>query len=186
MLFSDSRLDAAKLSAGLEVSHYRDLVRQLLVSAILNEAEAAAHNVRLARACVRARGQLARGDRGAQVAPTQEPQQHGTVEDAMRGMPLEPAEKELAERALTRLESPSSPLPALTRNVANELLRLGINPGGPAFSCRGYPPRGEPKRPWHTLYNWSLAPPAAAPTVRAGPGWDQPAGGDHARGGTRR
>ena len=163
VLFSDSRLDAAKLSAGLEVSHYRDLVRQLLVSAILNEAEAAAHNVRLARACVRGEDSSPEAIAALRWLRLQEPQQHGTVEDAMRGMPLEPAEKELAERALTRLESPSSPLPALTRNVANELLRLGINPGGPSFELSGYPPRGEPKRPWHTLYNWSLAPPRPRP-----------------------
>ena len=34
VLFSDSRQDAAKLSAGLERSHYQDLVRQLLVGAM--------------------------------------------------------------------------------------------------------------------------------------------------------
>ena len=34
VLFSDNRMDAAKLSAGLELSHYRDLVRQLLYRAM--------------------------------------------------------------------------------------------------------------------------------------------------------
>jgi rubrerythrin len=163
VLFSDSRLDAAKLSAGLEVSHYRDLVRQLLVSAILDEAQAAARNVSLARACVRGEDSSPDAMAALRWLRLQEPEQHGTIEDAMRGMPLEPAERELAERALTRLESPSSPLPALTRKVANELLGLGVNPGGPSYELSGYPPRGESRRPWHTLYNWSLMPPRPRP-----------------------
>src|SRR5262249_43157095 len=34
VLFSDSRQDAAKLSAGFEKRHYQDLVRQILVEAL--------------------------------------------------------------------------------------------------------------------------------------------------------
>jgi DEAD/DEAH box helicase domain-containing protein len=42
VLFSDSRLDAAKLSTGIKLSHYRDTVRQIAFSALIESGLAAA------------------------------------------------------------------------------------------------------------------------------------------------
>lgn len=162
VLFSDSRLDAAKLSAGLEVSHYRDLVRQLLVTAIRAEA-GAADRVDLATAC--ARGEDTSSDAMAALRwlREQEPQHHGTLEDFLRGFPLAAADVELAERALARLRSPSSPLPGLTQRVSSALLLLGVNPGGPAHDLSRYPLNADPAQPWHTLYDWNVTPPRSRP-----------------------
>ena len=159
VLFSDSRLDAAKLSAGLEVSHYRDLVRQLLVTAVLGEMDA---GPRVELALARVRGQDVGPDatEARRWLRAQEPQ-YGLIEDFARGETLEPAELEFVQTALARLSSPATQLPSLTLEVTNELLRLGVNPGGPAFSLSGYGTHHE--HPWRTIYNWGITPPKVKP-----------------------
>lgn len=168
VLFSDSRLDAAKLSAGFEVSHYRDLVRQLLVSAIRGEASRVG-DVERALAWLRGEDRSPEGRAALRWLREQEPEHHGTLEDFVREMPLDPAEQDLAERLLARLRAPSSPLPGLSANVADRLLTLGVNPGGPSHDLSSYPPDGDSKQAWHTLYDWALTPPRARPHVELSP-----------------
>lgn len=162
VLFSDSRMDAAKLSAGLETSHYRDLVRQLLVTAVGDSANA---SEQLEFALARIRGEDTSDDAKAahKWLRNQEPDDYGIIEDHVRGLPLDPGEAELARRLLTRLDAPSSPLPALSDRVAERLLEIGINPGGPAYDLSRQPVNVEPQYPWHTLYDWRFTSPKARP-----------------------
>jgi ATP-dependent helicase YprA (DUF1998 family) len=157
VMFSDSRMDAAKLSAGLEISHYRDLVRQLLFEAIAAEA---ATTEKVERALARARGE----DKSTEATEArrwlraQEPEHASLIEDYARDDVDDAADIALAERILSRLRSPATPLATLSAAVANRLLTLGVNPGGPAYDLAGFRPENA-RRPWHELYDWNATPP---------------------------
>ena len=160
VLFSDSRMDAAKLSAGLEVSHYRDLVRQLLVTAVLRQGDNVA-KIDLALKSARREDTSADARDALRWLRAEEPQDHSLVEDYANGVALTPIETEIVERALARLSSTARPLPSLTAEVSNALLLLGINPGGPAYSLSGY--GRDRETPWHTVYDWRLSPARVKP-----------------------
>ncbi|HEV7529723.1 MAG TPA: DEAD/DEAH box helicase [Solirubrobacteraceae bacterium] len=160
VLFSDSRMDAAKLSAGLEVSHYRDLVRQLVVTTVLRETGAQSR-VDLALASARGENTSQEARQALLWLRAEEPEYVGFIEDYARGFPLELSDLDLAQRALVRLSSGATQLPSLQREAARALLRLGINPAGPTYSLSGYGSGRE--HPWHTIYDWNVSPPRAKP-----------------------
>lgn len=157
VLFSDSRLDAAKLSAGIETSHYRDLVRQLLYTIVAEEA-AGAGRVELALARVRGTDTSSEATAARGWLRAKEPDHHTVVEDHARDDLDDPAEIALAQRILARLRSPATPLATLATEVSRRLLSLGVNPGGPAHDLAGYGPEDN-RRAWHRLYEWSFNPP---------------------------
>jgi ATP-dependent helicase YprA (DUF1998 family) len=157
VLFSDSRQDAAKLSVGLEKSHYQDLVRQLLVSAMTEQA-GRSNDVKLLAAFEDG------GDRSDHAVSArnrlfdERPEETRLVSDLYRG--LLAGDDELRARALDaekRLASPESPLPAVIGRVSAGLLHNGTNPGGPDWSLQGYP-RQEPRSSWTNVYDWGDTP----------------------------
>jgi ATP-dependent helicase YprA (DUF1998 family) len=156
VVFSDSRQDAAKLSAGLEKSHYQDLVRQLIVEALAKHRDRAKDVERLEA--------FERGDDHSPVAREARqrlfsvyPDDARLIADAARDLLEDDAERREAAAARERLASPAAPLSALLRHVDGGLLAHGINPGGPDWSLQGYPKR-EPRTPWTTLYEWGDPP----------------------------
>jgi ATP-dependent helicase YprA (DUF1998 family) len=166
VLFSDSRMDAAKLSAGLELSHYRDLVRQLLYGA-LDARATFARDVELFAAYAEGTDRSDEA-RAARARVREYSLEDATlVEDLLRGdIPESDFDaRTRAEAARERLRSAASPLLALTAQVGRSLLSLGINPGGPNYSLQRYrvvDPQTQRRHmfPWHSLYLW---PPHADP-----------------------
>lgn len=159
--FSDSRQDAAKLSAGLEKSHYQDLVRQLIVEE-LGHRRSRAGEVALLEA-------FERGDDRSDDAREARRRLMSTygddarlIADAARGLLVTDEERREAAAAKARLAMPAAPLSALLHHVGAGLLSLGINPGGPDWSLQGYA-RAEPRTPWSTLYRWDDAAPRQKP-----------------------
>jgi ATP-dependent helicase YprA (DUF1998 family) len=155
VVFSDSRQDAAKLSAGLEKSHYQDLVRQLIVYALEQHGDRAG-DVELLEAFERGedRSFTARDVRQRMLATY--PDDARLVADAARGL-LQDADRREAADARARLATRAAPLSALLQHVDARLLTLGINPGGPDWSLQGYPKK-EPRTPWTDLYHWHEQP----------------------------
>jgi ATP-dependent helicase YprA (DUF1998 family) len=156
VLFSDSRQDAAKLSAGLEKSHYQDLVRQLLVGA-MHEQASHAHDAALLEAFERD------GDRSPEAAAArrrlldERPEDATLLSDLHRGLLDEDEERrELALKTQQRLSAPHVPLSGVLGRVGAGLLQEGTNPGGPDWSLQGYRP--EPRVPWTTLFDWRNPP----------------------------
>lgn len=151
VLFSDSRQDAAKLSAGLEKRHYQDLVRQLTVAAmreteeaiyLLDRFEAAETGVDTSDQARSARRRfLELFPQGAKV-----------LSETLRGF-ADDDERAEAERFRLRVRSAALNLEDLVSNVRNRLLALGVNPGGPDWSVQGYG-RADSRRPWTDLYVW--------------------------------
>jgi Lhr-like helicase len=168
VLFSDSRQDAAKLSAGFEKRHYQDLVRQLIVDALGNRIQATA-------------GDLAdfesfeRSERREETRPGWERFQRTHADEAivlsneLRGLADKAGEEEAA-RIRVGLSSAAATLDSLIGSVQGELLVRGVNPGGPDWTLQGYPPQKDGRDPWTDLYSgWDSGAPKQKATTSLGP-----------------
>jgi len=150
VVFSDSRQDAARISAGLEKSHYQDLVRQLVIAALdrpdgidldlAGQAHSEDDPTLEAKAAWRA------------VESADE-----VLADAVRrvgrGKPR-PEDPQTVKDRVAVLASTGRTLAELANQVEPRLLALGVHPGGPAPSLQGYQ-----DRPWTDIYDWSVSPP---------------------------
>ncbi|MEU2205598.1 DEAD/DEAH box helicase [Microbacterium oleivorans] len=150
IVFTDSRQDAAKLSAGLGLRHYQDLLRQLLYVQLTSVGDPAA-DVALAQAhhagsktpeSWAAIGRLSARDGHSWAA----------LREIWDGNPL--VDKS-SEPALVAELSKSVTLSELSSRVAADLLALGMSPGGPHASLTN---RNGVN--WSSLYNWRVTPPA--------------------------
>ncbi len=180
VIFSDSRQDAAKLSAGMERDHYRDMVRLALVAA-LN------HYWDRFRAFVRQRAQFPGLRDRLQVFPQIQAilDTHPQVHDATLAAEFQSANVNLVneftnwvfnlpplsqewrrelETLLGRYPG-LVPLRELRASAYQELLRLGIPPGGTAYRLLGYW-IDQARHDWHECFNWPLDL-AQLPTLRA-------------------
>lgn len=154
IVFADSRQDAAKLSAGLDLRHYQDLLRILLyehVSAGANDdlsrakrwATAAEHTPENSDAVKRLKAR----DLAAYVRLT----------ELWSGVPEEtPGERADLEASLGSQPS----LRDISAMLAEQLLAMGINPGGPAASLtRTAASKNEAATRWSAAYDWSTSVP---------------------------
>jgi ATP-dependent helicase YprA (DUF1998 family) len=149
VVFSDSRQDAAKLSAGLEKNHYMDLVRQLMVARF----EAGAQQSR----AVELLEAFERGEDSSKLARDarrtlflKDPDAARLIADKASGK-LDPEEEQDAGRARGRLASSRVPLNELLKRAKDGLLALGINPGGPDYRLQTI---GKDGPPWTGLFHW--------------------------------
>ena len=155
ILFTDSRQDAAKLSSGLALRHYQDLLRILLYEQLQQGGDPAT-DVELARDHFLANQRtneswaaihrLQERDRGA----------FDLLRDIWEGAPgASDADEERLTAALARRPT----LTELSGVVAAELLSIGVNPGGPRASLQQTSDRRAAPR-WTSLYNWNVTPAA--------------------------
>ncbi|MFF3863690.1 DEAD/DEAH box helicase [Streptomyces sp. NPDC002209] len=155
IVFTDSRQDAAKLSAGMELRHYQDLVRLLALDELGRSAAAAEDVTRI------------RDAQGAQTPATADAiarlRRRNKNDLAELRMALMDGEEAAAAEAAARLSSPPT-LDSLAKvHVNTRLLSLGVNPAGPKPSVQTID-----NRPWHELFDWKQQPPALqANTSRA-------------------
>lgn len=152
VLFSDSRQDTAKISAGLEKRHYQDLVRQALVGQL--RASSVLADVELLRSFLA-------GDRSPEAieARTRLRQRRrdlfDLVSDADEGLPGAAAALEAALEA----EARGTRVGSLITGVDASLLALGVNPAGPDPSMSSRWDRDARRRiRWADLYDWEPAP----------------------------
>lgn len=155
IVFTDSRQDAAKLSAGLGLRHYQDLLRQLMYLRLKDAGDPAA-DVELARALV------VDGDKtpeGWEAVARLRARDTGSF-NALRDI-WEDAfgVNTSAEPALVADLSKGLTLSELSSLVSLDLLDLGMNPGGPHASLRE-----RSSETWSSLFNWN------AKTVTPRPG----------------
>ncbi|WP_271986574.1 DEAD/DEAH box helicase [Pseudoclavibacter terrae] len=154
IVFTDSRQDAAKLSAGLGLRHYQDLLRQILYTR-LQAAGGTAHDVELAEAHV------LRNERtpDSRAALKRLKQRNAPVLAELREVwDDEPGTRHGdAERLKSKLATPPS-LRELASEVSADLLGLGMNPGGPHARLRET--SGDPAVSWSELYDWEVSPPS--------------------------
>lgn len=167
VVFSDSRQDAAKLSAGMRFSHYRDALRQAITTAI----------------AVQGAGAQAFS---SQVGGQSLPQEQQALAAAFSGThPGEAASLSMAANAATaQLPSPSHPgltcqvaaqqiliratqgpfhLGQLSEDASAQLLANGMNPGGFMQDVLWTAPRTK-EGSWRDLYAWGA--PGTSPQAR--------------------
>ncbi|QLY33304.1 DEAD/DEAH box helicase [Nocardia huaxiensis] len=151
IMFTDSRQDAAKLSLGLGLRHYQDLLRLLLQSQMAALRDTSA-DVNLARA------HFVDGEKSPESwAAVDRLRKHDAVVfDQLRDIwDGRPGTRSTDEPALSaRLEQGPS-IAASSGAIAAHLLSMGLNPGGPHASL-AHTSNG---RKWTSLYDWDATPP---------------------------
>ena len=159
IVFTDSRQDAAKLSSGLGLRHYQDLLRQLLYTRLVSSGDSQL-DVALAEAHVRHNNKTP--ESFAALARLKERDAGALLEliDVWDGKPGTGPDDE--ERLKTRLSALPS-LRDLASQVSADLLNFGMNPGGPHASLRQTDE--EIPVPWSELYDWNRTPPSPKPNL---------------------
>lgn len=179
VIFSDSRQDAAKLAAGMERDHYRDVVRMTLIRALheyWQDFEAYLQQIvkplavtmpsglskvqvfnpelynRLETLLKKGEPEAFRANRWKSSHPTI------AAEILPWWMDMEAINPQTRQAWETLLSSyPAEiPLDSLIDNVGSLLLQLGICPGGTDFWAKKYKDgQGKTYHDWYELYNWS-------------------------------
>lgn len=158
VVFSDSRQDAAKLSAGMRFSHYRDTVRQALVEALHRQGagprafDAQCH------------GQPLSADEASAAAtffasnPADAAVLMAAANAAMSQQPCATAPRmtnsQAAQRILQRAASGPFRLTQIMNDVSNVLLSKGLNPAGYSKSVLWTDPDNRTGS-WRDLYDWT-------------------------------
>jgi ATP-dependent helicase YprA (DUF1998 family) len=175
VIFSDSRQDAAKLAAGMEIDHYRDMVRLLLIqsfydywydliaflrittannSGIITQLQSI--NSQLYENVIQGsqNNDLIRRDRFINANPT-------LITEALTWvMGLPTSNQKVRDQWLNLLQRYPDriPLLELRQKVRDGLLEYGICPGGSSFRALGYldgQNQNQQRTPWFNCYDWS-------------------------------
>ncbi len=174
VIFSDSRQDAAKLAAGMQRDHYRDLVRMALIRVIdeywrdlvafLREQKAMSggtvpRELQATNPTLAAQVEAARRTEDI-VRRNRFMARHDdlTTEALLWWMGASPANRSNREAWLALLsEYPGRmSLDRLGKAVGSHLLGLGINPGGVTISLLNYETDSGQLKPWYSAYEWGL------------------------------
>lgn len=157
IVFTDSRQDAAKLSAGLGLRHYQDLLRQLLYTRLASSGDTA-HDVALAEAHVICNEKTPESFAALDRLKQRNAAVLAELREVWDGKPgTGPGD---VERLKLVLAAPPS-LRELAAEVSADLLSLGMNPGGPHARLRET--SEDPAVSWSELYDWHVSPPSPKP-----------------------
>lgn len=175
VIFSDSRQDAAKLAAGMEIDHYRDMVRFLLIQSFYDYwydliaflrittanipgiiTELQSINFRLYQDVIQGsqNDDLIRRDRFINANPT-------LITEALSWvMGLPTSNQKVRDEWLNLLQRYPNriPLLELRQKVRDGLLEYGICPGGSSFRALSYldgQNQNQQRTPWFNCYDWS-------------------------------
>ncbi len=157
VVFSDSRQDAAKLSAGMRSDHYRDVVRQALAMAL----DTAGHGAMAFQRQLAGEELIADEQRLAQAFEATHPGEANVLTAAQ--LPTranQPASgfpgltnAQAAQQILQHGEHGPFSITQLTEDISARLLVQGINPGGYTQNMLWSDPRKR-EGPWRQLYEW--------------------------------
>ena len=157
VVFSDSRQDAAKLSAGMRFSHYRDTLRQALVASI---AQQGAGPQAFARQC---KGQQLSSEDRAIADSFAKTHSSDATALAMGLNPVSAASpcatypglsnQQAAQQILNTATSGPFQLIKIAADVAGRMLAKGMNPAGYTQSVMWTEPQ-ERQGSWRDLYLW--------------------------------
>jgi Lhr-like helicase len=165
VVFSDSRQDAAKLSAGMRFSHYRDALRQAVTEAIVVQGSGAQ------AFAAQINGQALAPQQQALAAAfsTTRPSEAATLSMAANGVTAQlpsPSHPGLtcqiaAQQILTRAAQGPFQLGQISADASAQLLANGMNPAGFKQDVLWTDPRVK-EGSWRDLYLWGAGVPAQA------------------------
>ena len=172
VVFSDSRQDAAKLSAGMRFAHYRDAVRQALATALETAGRGAlAFQQQLAGAALSADdtrlAQEFAATHPSEVAALSLAQNAALANQQAPGF-AGISYAVAAQQILERGDHGPFPIFILAEDIASRLLAQGINPGGFTQDVL-WTNASRREQPWRRLYEWQTG---GQPAVRVNPPLD--------------
>lgn len=173
VVFSDSRQDAARLAAGMERDHYRDMIRVALLDALQDatrELEAAIRQNMQALTAKEVALERLRSINSQLVDIANQPPEEEDADKAksfaarstaaallpvwlMGGSLMSNQEEEIED--LLRQYPAKIPLAQLREAVSNRLLSQGVCPGGNTIKARYYKEGNEERKPWFHAYKWA-------------------------------
>jgi len=172
VVFSDSRQDAAKLSAGMRFAHYRDAVRQALATALetagrgalafqgqLTGAALSLDDTRLAQEFA-----ATHPSEVAVLSLAHNPSLANQQAPGFAGLTYAVA----AQQILQRGQHGPFPISILAEDISARLLAQGINPGGFTKDVLWTNPSRR-EGPWRRLYEWQAT---QQPAPRVNPPFD--------------
>ena len=175
VVFSDSRQDAAKLSAGMRFSHYRDALRQAITGAIaVQGAGAIAFANQIAgQALAPQQRALATAFSGTHPAEAATLSMAATPATAQLQAPSHPGLtcQQAAQRIQARAAQGPFHIAQLAADASAQLLANGMNPGGFAQDVLWTDPRNK-EGSWRDLYMWG--PPGSIPQPKGAAQLTQP------------
>lgn len=147
VLFSDSRQSAAKLSAGIELDHYRDVLRWAILHALNGSNETVSFLKKL-----RSNPNWSKED-GMRISDLMRDQVYGVIAQMINAerMGWDTDEDKVKLNAFF-LCSKGLRLGNIEDNVFKTMLSLGMNPAGPKPSVTSSPMAGI----WHDLFDFEL------------------------------
>ncbi len=168
VVFSDSRQDAAKLSAGMRFSHYRDALRQALMAALVQQ------GVGAQEFSAQCKGQDLSGDQLRAATAFQAAHRQDAIIISMAANPAtaelpsgdNPAltNQQSAERILQRVASGPFYITQIVADASARLLAKGINPAGYGKDILWTDSQNR-RDSWQDLYDW---PPDGTPAAKQG------------------
>ena len=172
VLFSDSRLDAAKLSTGIKLAHYRDTLRQTAFNAVREAGATALQQYRDAQqvhALATELHELLVKQENAALSEEENTRRRTLVSevprDVLGDLGAHAANPGQPPDVLTP-PPPPGPLMVMEFRELMDMVRsrtfsVGMNPGGPLPSVSRYQPkRGGATVRWTDLVDWRANPPA--------------------------
>jgi hypothetical protein len=176
VIFSDSRQDAAKLAAGIERDHFRDMVRLALIRSlesywadfvsflrVLTPNSHAASELQTLNpalhAIVNAAGQAEDKPAHDRFEASLDPQIGNEVLRWVMGLP--PTNQKARDAWMTLIQEYPGPVPirSLRDTIFDNLLAVGICPGGSGFTEKRYKVQKGQWDWWFQCYDWSSSPP---------------------------
>ena len=171
VVFSDSRQDAAKLAAGMERSHYRDILRMTLLGAFEEYSHDLIgflrHFVSMTRLSPAGLESLNASLYEKVLEPatpsdikawTRFSQNSNKLASEAQNwlMNLPTANPPVREELLNLLRDyPAVPLFSLREALANVMLNIGINFAGASFRGKFYKEGNDDRKPWFLCYDWT-------------------------------
>ena len=172
VLFSDSRLDAAKLSTGIKLAHYRDTLRQVAFSAVQKAGVTALQKYtdaqRVHALAIELHGLLVKHEKRSALSDEENARRRTLTGELPRSVFAD-----LAAHAANPgnppdvLTLPQRPGPLMVMEfrelmdiVRSRIFSVGMNPGGPLPSVTRYQPRRDGEIvSWTDLVDWTTDPP---------------------------
>ncbi len=179
VIFSDSRQDAAKLAAGMERDHFRDMVRLALVQSFRQYWDDLVAYIREMAVYSQSALPTLETLNPSLYAEVIKPGSADDVQGQSRfvagnshiiyeatlwfmGARPQNQQARLEWLALLQIYPNRIPLTNLSGTIRDRLLELGICPGGSEYEAKGYGRGVDQRKPWFTCYDWSNMVPVPA------------------------
>ncbi|MBP3923974.1 DEAD/DEAH box helicase [bacterium] len=142
VIFTDSRQDAAKLSAGIEMDHYRDTLRQVTYQTLQNIVSSDKELIELLKKSEHTKEQKQR------IMDLRKNENGNILFEYFKNNEyLDKTDIEKAETIIQNIDKPLYKFEQIENKVYYSLLKLGINPGG-------YKRNYFNNKSWTELFSW--------------------------------